>query len=338
MKRNAITLGILGFFSATAFAQSSVTLYGVVDLAVERIKGETSITRVASGQQQGSRWGLRGTEDLGGGLKAMFVLESGINADTGALGQGGRMFGRQSYLGLGGHWGAVRVGRQYSPMDDIAGIVGTKTYDVLSVVPIIGNGDYNRVNNAITYISPTIASTVFQLQYSLGEERPSTDTSQDFAKQVSAHALYANGPLTAGVSIMKVTDADGTTAGKQGKDALLLAGAYDFGSVKVTAYYDAEDKAAKKLKVYGLAAAFKLGETTVSVGAAQAKDVNGSAAAASDDATVYTLQASHNLSKRTALYGHLTAVSNDAASALGFNSPVAGSSSNGVQFGVRHRF
>ena len=338
MKRHAIALGVLGLFSGWAQAQSSVTLYGVVDLAVERVKGATSLVRLTSGQQQGSRWGLRGVEDLGGGLKASFVLESGFNADAGTSGQGGRLFGRQAFLGLGGDWGTVRLGRQYTPMDDIAGIVGTKTYDVLSVVPIIGNGDYNRVDNAITYLSPSIAGTTFQLQYSLGEERASTNTSKDFAKQVSAHALHASGPLTAGLSLMQVSDADGTTAGKQGRDAMLLAGAYDFGSVKVSAYYDSEDKAAKKLKVYGLAAAFKFGETTVSVGAAQAKDVNGSAAAASDDAKIYTLQASHNLSKRTAVYGHLTAVSNDTAAALGFNSPTAGSSSNGIQFGLRHRF
>lgn len=338
MNRNAIALAALGLVSGLAAAQSSVSLYGVVDVAVERVKGASSLTRVTSGQQQGSRWGLRGTEDLGGGLKAVFLLESGFNADVGTLGQGGRLFGRQGYVGLGGGWGAVRLGRQYTPMDDIAGIVGTKTYDVLSVVPIIGNGDYNRVDNALTYVSPTVANTVFQLQYSLGEERASTDPSKAFAKQVSAHALYANGPLTAGVSLMQVTDADGVLAGKQGRDAVLLAGAYDFGSFKLSAYYDAEDKAAKKLKVYGLAAAFKFGETTVSVGAAQAKDVNGSAAAASDDARIYTLQASHNLSKRTALYGHLTVVDNDTASALGFNSPVAGSNSNGIQFGLRHRF
>ena len=324
MKKNVIALGVLGLFSGLVSAQSSVALYGVVDVAVERVKGATSLTRVTSGQQQGSRWGLRGTEDLGGGLKAMFVLEAGINADTGTLGQGGRAFGRQSYVGLGGGWGAVRLGRQYTPMDDIASI--------------IGNGDDNRVDNALTYVSPTVANTVFQLQYSLGEERASTNTSKDFAKQLSAHALYASGPLTAGISLMQVTDADGVLAGKQGRDAVLLAGAYDFGSFKLSAYYDAEDKAAKKLKVYGLAAAFKFGETTVSVGAAQAKDVNGSAAAASDDARLYTLQASHNLSKRTAIYGHLTAVDNDTASALGFNSPVAGSNSNGIQFGLRHRF
>ena len=103
-----------------------------------------------------------------------------------------------------------------------------------------------------------------------------------------------------------------------------------------SAYFDQEDKAAEKLKVMGLAAAFKFGETTVSVGAAQARNVNGSADA--DDARIYTLQASHNLSKRTALYSHLTAVSNEGSAALGFNSPVAGSSSSGIQFGIRHRF
>lgn len=319
-------------------AQSSVTLYGVADVAVESIKGATSVTRIASGQQQGSRWGLRGSEDLGGGLSAVFQLESGFNIDTGASGQGGLLFGRQAYVGLAGSWGAVRLGRQYSPMDDIAGVIGTKTYDVLSVVPIIGNGDYNRVNNAITYLSPAMNGLTIQAQYSLGEERVSSDASADFGKQYSVHALYEKGPWVAGGSYMSVIDANGTTAGKQGKDAVLLVGSYDFGAVKLSAYYDAEDKAAEKLTVMGLAAAFKFGATTVSVGAAKAKNVNGSAAALSDDATLFTLQASHNLSKRTALYANLTAVANDDAAALGFNSPVAGSSSNGIQVGVRHRF
>ena len=86
-------------------------------------------------------WGLRGTEDMGGGLKAVFQIEAGLNMSTGALGQGGLGFGRQSYVGLAGDFGAVRLGRQYSPMDDVAGLVGTKVYDVLSVVPVIGNGD-----------------------------------------------------------------------------------------------------------------------------------------------------------------------------------------------------
>ena len=297
MKKQAVALAALGLMAGWAQAQSSVALYGVVDVALERIKGETSLARVTSGQQQGSRWGLRGTEDLGGGLKAVFLLENGFNADAGTMGQGGRLFGRQGYVGLAGNWGALRLGRQYTPMDDIASIAGTKTYDVVSVVPIIGNGDYNRVDNAITYVSPTVANTVFQLQYSLGEERVSTDPSRRFGQQAEL-----------------------------------------FGGPKLTAYYDVEDKAAKKLSLLGAAVAYPFGATTVSVGIAQARNVNGSAAAASDDARLYTLQASHNLSKRTALYAHYTRVANDEAAALGFNKPLAGSTSSGVQVGIRHRF
>ena len=336
MNKKIIALAALGLCTGLAQAQSSVTLYGVVDVAVERVKGATSVMRVSSGQQQGSRWGLRGAEDLGGGMKAVFQIESGFNADTGTSGQGGRAFGRQAFVGLTGGFGGVRLGRQYSPMDDVAGLVGTKGYDVLSVVPVIGNGDYNRVNNAITYLSPAFGGTTVQAQYSLGEERASTDTSKDFNKQMSVHAIHTSGPLTAGLSLMRVLDDNGTAAGKQPKNALLAVGSYDFGTVKLTAYFDQEDKAAEKLKVYGVSVGFKMGETTLSAGVAQAKNANGSSAL--DDAKIYTLQASHNLSKRTAVYGHLTAVSNSGASALGFNSPVAGGSSSGIQVGVRHRF
>ena len=338
MNRNLTVFAVLGLVGGFASAQSSVTLYGVADAAVERVKGATSTVRMASGQQQGSRWGMRGSEDLGGGLKAVFQIEAGLSLNTGALGQGGLGFGRQAYVGLAGGFGAIRAGRQYSPMDDIASVIGTKTYDVLSVVPIIGNGDYNRVNNAINYLSPSVGNTTFQLQYGFGAQRDRSDASPDFGRLVSANVLHASGPLTLGAGLIKVADADGTAAGKQGKDAVLLVGAYDFGAVKLSAYFDQEDKAAEKLKVMGVAAAFKFGETTVSVGAAQARNVNGSADAMADDARIYTLQASHNLSKRTALYSHLTAVSNEGSAALGFNSPVAGSSSSGIQFGIRHRF
>ena len=324
--------------ACAAQAQSSVTLYGVADMAIERVKGATSVTRAASGQLQGSRWGLRGTEDMGGGLKAVFQIEAGLNMSTGALGQGGLGFGRQSYVGLAGDFGAVRLGRQYSPMDDVAGLVGTKVYDVLSVVPIIGNGDYNRVNSAVTYLSPKVADTTFQAQYSFGTPRPAGDPSPDFGKQFSVHAIHASGPLTLGASLMRVIDGNSTLAGDQGQSAALLVAGYDFGGIKLTGYYDQEDKGTQTMKVYGLQGAMTFGSTTVSAGVAQAKNVTGLAAAARDDAKIFTLQASHNLSKRTALYGHLTAVSNGADAALGFNSPVAGRNSNGLQVGVRHRF
>jgi predicted porin len=336
MKKQLTALAVASLCGA-ASAQSSVTVYGVADAAVESVKGATTVTRLASGQQQGSRWGVRGVEDLGGGLSAQFLLEAGINLDTGTLAQGGRGFGRQSYVGLGGGFGALRLGRQYSPMDDIASIVGTKVYDVLSVVPVIGNGDYNRVDNAITYLSPNFGGLTLQLQHSLGAERLSTDASADFQQQTSAHAMYVSGPLTLGLGLQRVADADGTAAGDQPINAVLLAGTYSFGALKLTGYYDSEDRGVDKMKVLGAALGYTWGNTTASVGLARARDVGG-AGAADDDATLLTLQGSHNLSKRTALYAHYTGVSNGNDAALGFNSPVAGQHSSGIQLGIRHRF
>ncbi len=335
-KKNRIAVVLFGVASGCTWAQSSVTLFGVVDAAVERVKGAGSSVRIASGQQQGSRWGLRGVEELGGGLKAVFHLESGFNVHSGQLAQGGRLFGRQAFVGLTGGWGGIRLGRQYTPMDEVAAVVGTKTYDVLSVVPVIGNGDYNRVDSAITYLSPSWGGTSMQLQYSFGAGRLPSDSSSQFQKQASLHVMHTQGALTAGLGLMRVLDADGTQAGKQPVNAALLTASYDFGAVRLSAYYDVEDKAIEKLKVYGLAAGIPLGNATVSVGVAQARNVTG--AIGRDDATLYTLQGGYNLSKRTALYAHYTLVDNKGAAALGFNGPVAGNRSSGLQVGLRHRF
>ncbi len=337
MKKTCLSLAVLAACGA-ASAQSSVTLYGVADAAVERVKGSTSTVRVTSGQQQGSRWGLRGTEDLGGGMSANFVMEAGINLDAGTAGQGGRAFGRQVFVGLNGGFGGLRLGRQYSPMDDVASIAGTKVYDIMSVVPIIGNGDYNRVDNAITYLSPKWGGLTFQVQHSLGAERATSDASKNFQKQTSAHAMYANGPLTIGLGLQSVADNDGAVAGDQEVDAVLLAGSYAFGDFKVTAYYDTEDRGNTKMKLLGLGGGYTFGANVVSVAIAKARNVSGVAANADDDATLLTLQGLHNLSKRTAVYAHYTRVSNGAQSALGFNAPLAGQNSSGVQVGIRHRF
>ena len=116
--------------ASSAWAQSSVTLYGVVDLNLEHINNYSSLTpresgypgpagsrtSMRSGGLTGSQWGMRGTEDLGGGLKAVFTLESGVDVTKGGLLQGGRAFGRQSFVGLDGSWGRFTMGRQYTSM------------------------------------------------------------------------------------------------------------------------------------------------------------------------------------------------------------------------------
>src|SRR5471032_3461610 len=106
-----------------AHAQNSVTLYGIIDTGftyTHNSGGSASQFGLSSGNESGSRWGLKGSEDLGGGLKTIFQLENGFNSTTGKLGQGGREFGRQAFAGLSGtNWGTVTLGRQYDPVADL---------------------------------------------------------------------------------------------------------------------------------------------------------------------------------------------------------------------------
>jgi predicted porin len=148
MKKTLIAVAALGAMAGVAQAQSTVTLYGVVDANVFSQKNNSvtyvpatnsfradSLTQrgVGSGGQNGSRWGLRVAEDLGGGLKAVAVIEAGLNADTGTAAQGGTIYGRQVFGGLSGGFGTVSLGRQYSAYDDVKGLVsvqGNNAYDV----------------------------------------------------------------------------------------------------------------------------------------------------------------------------------------------------------------
>ncbi|RZI41890.1 porin [Herbaspirillum sp. HC18] len=114
MKKSLLALAVLGAFAGVASAQTNVSIYGVADVGIERTKlspGQ-STTRLSSGIQSGSRLGFKGSEDLGGGMSAIFALENGYDISNGALGQGGLLFGRQAWVGLNGGFGAVKFGRQ----------------------------------------------------------------------------------------------------------------------------------------------------------------------------------------------------------------------------------
>eukprot|EP01040_Poterioochromonas_malhamensis_P026971 gene26971-34042_t len=106
MKKSLLALSLLSAFGV-ASAQSSVTMYGVVDAGITYDNGPSAgtVTKLESGIESGSRLGFRGTEDLGSGLKALFVLEQGFDIDTGRSGQGGRLFGRQAWVGLNSEYG-----------------------------------------------------------------------------------------------------------------------------------------------------------------------------------------------------------------------------------------
>ncbi|EED99211.1 porin [Burkholderia multivorans] len=204
MKKSLLALVALGAFAGAAHAQSSVTLYGIIDegfIFNNNAKGQ-HLYGLSSGVMQGSRFGLRGTEDLGGGLKAIFTLENGFDVNSGRLGQGGLMFGRQAYVGLSSPYGTVTLGRQYDSVVDFVGPLeaGDQWGGYIAAHP----GDLDnfnnayRVNNAIKYTSPSYAGFSFGGLYSLG------GIAGQFARnQVwSLGAGYNNGPLVLGVGYL----------------------------------------------------------------------------------------------------------------------------------------
>ncbi|WP_321927425.1 porin [Paraburkholderia guartelaensis] len=209
MQKQLLAAAISIAFATLAHAQSSITLYGLIDVGIVYANnaGGHSQYQMSSGNIQGSRWGLRGNEDLGGGLKALFVLENGFNVATGKLGQGGDEFGRQAYVGLSSaNLGTITFGRQYDSVTDF-----TYMFEAANVwSPYFGahpgdldnlNGT-NRVNNAIKYKSLSYGGFTFGGVYSLG------GVAGDFTRNQiwSLGANYTRGPLVLGVSYLNARD------------------------------------------------------------------------------------------------------------------------------------
>jgi predicted porin len=206
MKKSLITLAVLGLGTAAtaAQAQSSVTLYGLIDAGVTYVNSTKTATGGHSliAQQDGataglsgSRWGMRGNEDLGGGLAAIFVLEGGFSYNTGASGQGGDLFGRQAFVGLSStQFGTVTLGRQYDTgVDLLQPLAAYGTWgNLTSHAGDIDNiGNLNRINNAVKYVSPTYAGLKFTGMYSFGGVAGDTSHNEVY----SLGAAYAMGPV-----------------------------------------------------------------------------------------------------------------------------------------------
>ncbi|MDC6176468.1 porin [Ralstonia solanacearum] len=171
--RGGIALAVLALASGAAGAQS-VTLYGLVDTGIEYVSHANSsgngLVRIPSVTGTlPSRWGLRGAEDLGGGVKAVFTLESGFNTDTGTAGQGGRLFGRQAWVGLAGSYGTLTLGRQYSmsflSLGD-ADLLGPSQYAIGSLDTYIPNA---RTDNTVAY-KGTFGGLTAGATYSFGRD------------------------------------------------------------------------------------------------------------------------------------------------------------------------
>jgi predicted porin len=213
LNKKVLTTAILAGFAGVAHAQSSVTLYGLIDAGVTYVNHANakaqSLYQYGDGVAQGSRWGLRGSEDLGNGLKAIFVLENGFNSGTGAAGQGGDLFGRQAYVGLTQDGvGSLTLGRQYSFSTDYLGgsyanggqtVAGNYGYHINDVDQLTSS----RINNSIKYSSANFYGLTFGAMYGFSNQAGAFAGAPGATGSSAAYSFglnYVNGPLGIGAA------------------------------------------------------------------------------------------------------------------------------------------
>lgn len=314
MKKSLIALAVLGSVAGMAQAQSSVTLYGLADIWVGSTKAEingvgSSVTKVDGSGLATSRFGLKGSEDLGGGLKANFQLEQGFNIDNGTAGNstgtaGSQAFDRQAWVGLSGGFGEVQFGKTWSSYDDIRSSANDNFNANVAASFNTWVGYTDRPVNSIKYISPTVGGFSGSVTYGLGEDKLANANGKS-SSLTSLGLQYANGPVFVGLAYQ--AEKDGATDTKFTNT--LINGSYDFGVAKLVAGYNQ----AKDTVVPGDA---KAKEWNVGVEVPVAANLNFGlgyaqskiSAAGTDVAktTGYTASLLYSLSKRTTVYGVLS--------------------------------
>ena len=299
MKKNLIALAVLAA-STGAMAQSSVTIYGRVDLSVgaEKNLGESSKTQMFNGGAGGlttSRLGFIGTEDLGGGLKAKFKLEQRINADTGDVQS--PAFKGETSVGLSGGFGAVKLGRFTTVYDDIYALANANNvFDSAFTASSNGvyksGGDYSsRFADQIRYETPNMGGFYGGVSYAFEQTAGEKDTMSAFM------AGYKNGPLNVGLGYQN-------EKGSENKYTA-ISGAYDLGMAALSAGYNnrSGSDANGKDNEFTVGVTVPMGAFKVSAGYANSKTkIAGNTTA---KASGFALGATYSLSKRTRIYAGL---------------------------------
>jgi predicted porin len=334
MKKSLLALTVLSAFAGAASAQTSVTVYGIVDagLVFERGGAAGSVSKLGSGVQSGTRLGFKGSEDLGGGLSAKFQLETGIAADTGGFNQGGLAFGRQSWVGLAGNFGQVSLGRQYTPLfialDSIdpfgTGLAGASN----NLMSTAGT----RMNNTVNYTTNNLSGFTGTAAYGFGEVAGDTAAS----RQIGLSGSYANGPAAAVLAYHNTNNATATGSTKN----TLLGGTWNFGPV--TGHLGFEWNKADSGSVDTVDSTDVLIGASVPVGAGSflASYIRkNDKLAANSDANQVAVGYTYALSKRTNFYTSYARISNKngAAYTVG-NATEGGSGDKAFNVGLRHKF
>ena len=355
MKKSLIALAVLAA-SGAAMAQSSVTLFGIVDTGVGYIdNGGNEVAGSTAGQNKygmttsgnaTSRLGFRGVEDLGGGLKAGFWLEGQIDGDDGNA--AGFNFKRRSTLSLMGGFGEVRLGRDMTPgyskfiSYDLFGQVGMGQF--LGWSSNLYGADVGgvRADNMLSYYTPNFGGFTAGVNYGFGEDTASSKTN----RYVGGYVAFDNGPISVALAMDKNNGNLPTTPAVNGdRTQVSLGGSYDFGMLKASALVQKVEfeptVGTGKVKVdnwaLGLSAPVGPGTVKAQYASYDLKD-------SSNEAQQLSVGYVYDLSKRTAVYGTVSFLKNKGASAvsLGGNGlPLGGASGEnqtGYQVGIRHAF
>jgi predicted porin len=225
MKKSLFALAVLGAFTGVASAQSSVTLSGGVDVGVARLLGDTKVQTSNSGR---SKIALSGTEDLGGGMRAFFLIEHRFAPNDGTI--NGSEFYRHSYVGLGGAFGDVRLGRIRMPLRDLSVGYSAFAEDTVATTATFGSQATDRANNAIYYRSPSLGGLQVHAAIAAAEGQNTTPVTE---RPAGAAVSFGSGPISAAVAY----DRNG-----QNKKTKGIYASYDLGMAKLMGQFDQTDK------------------------------------------------------------------------------------------------
>jgi predicted porin len=351
MKKSLLALAVLGAFAGAASAQSSVTLYGTVDLSAKYVKNDGSDKRLSLSQDgiNSSQLGFRGIEDLGGGLKAGFVLLAGVNADTGTANS--KFWNRRSTLSLYNNMGELRLGRDYTPTfwtQDVYDPFGTNGLGSNFNVAQFLTSTAVRADNSIGYFLPSNLGGFYgQAMVAAGEGGVVSATAANPGRYIGGRIGFAAGPIDVSGSyaqqkydfpIAGIVNPGGSV------DTYNIGGQYDFGFLKLSGFVN-RDKADHARETRGeIGAIIPMGQGEVHLGYHRSKLTNDTAGY-SNTVSMIAATYQYNLSKRTAMYVTVADLRNGDHSVNSISggttitaAPTLGGSSKGFELGVRHFF
>jgi predicted porin len=341
MKKSLIALAVASAVSAPAFAATSnVDVYGRLNMAVSIIDDQPSTTSDLQFSSFGSRLGFKGSEDLGGGLKAIWQIESGINPDE----QNGTLASRNSFVGLAGDWGTALIGNHDTPLKLVGRAVDLFGDTIGDSRNVMGGGSDARADNVVAYISPTFSGFHVAAAFSTDPFSAATAAGDvDDRTVYNLAAIYSNGPVYLGFAY---GDGDGHEAAGVGSH-WRAAGAFTMGDFKIVGQYDnlednngiAPAAFAGDYDAWMVGGAFTMGNFVL-----KANYMDGSQDNTTADPSQWTIGADYNLSKRTTVYALYTAGEYISLGGGAGASDVIGSCAtcggdvSGLSFGVAHNF